>query len=50
MAMQAPQFKPGMPGLALAMPALALSYSPFLAIVISAQTNNQNQQTQAEHP
>jgi hypothetical protein len=43
MAMQAPQFKPGMP-------ALALSYSPFLAIVISAQTKNQNQQTQAERP
>jgi hypothetical protein len=43
MAMLAFQFKPGMP-------VLALSCSPFLAIVMDAQTKNQNQQMAAKRP
>jgi hypothetical protein len=50
MAMLAFQFKPGMPRLALAMPVLALSCSPFLAIVMDAQTKKQNQQMAAKRP
>jgi hypothetical protein len=43
MAMQSLQFKPGMP-------AVALSYPPFPAIVLNAQPKKQNQRNGSETP